>query len=264
MAEARVPPRRECLAQFRIKIIFTATSPDPERFQIPAVLTLVLPGKLYERLDRVRRFRVLQKNRDLASHLRRGVVQKRFCGRDHVCAIKPQHAHRENSEIRIIRAERFLNRAGAFRTQSAEQPESTRLEDRIILAPHGEQRRQRGLALVFELGPGKITNRLGGRAQGCGQPVGGFKFDLGIRRPEPRRGEPVDPAARDVLHLVPADHRVIPIREEHRAVRRYRYIGRPEPAVGRSHGLFSLLCVAGARVLDVVRVDHALAGFGMH
>ena len=112
----------------------------------------------------------------------------------------------------------------------------------------------------------EVEDGLRRRRQRRGQAIAGLQIHSGHARAVAGWSEPDDASVRAlrVAHAVPADRRVVPVRDEHGPVGRDRDIRGPEPRiVAAVDDLVDAGGVAGAGRRQRVAGQHAPAGFGV-
>ena len=181
------------MTQARVERVFAATRRDADGLEIPAVLAVVLRCELDEGVEQGGRRRalladavsrchprgILQEDRDLAAHLRRGVAQQRASRRENVDTRAPQHAEPEDAHSRIGIAQRVMGMVKTLRPERTQQPQGPGTAHRIAALPHRLEQRPRRRPAPRQLTMGEEEHGLRGRAEGCREPRRRLQVDGG-------------------------------------------------------------------------------------
>ena len=269
--------RRALALYSRVDGVLASACGNTERFEVPAIATVVLRDQAAHRLeplgrrldlpriliDGQHRGRVLHHQRDLAPHLRRRVTDERARRREHVGAVQARHAQSKNAEARVRVLQRFLNRLRSVGAESAKEPQARARAIGVALAPHSLEEWHGGLTLRFDRLIRHELARCIRRRERCGQARVGRHVERGNGGTVARRRQAIDAAsvAFEVAHVVTADARVVPIGDEHGTVRCDGDVRRARPRVGAHvEHVFADGAIAGALRRDRVHREDALAG----
>ena len=216
--------------QGRIQRFFVAGRADADRFEVPAIRAVVSAGQLHEDAAAFLERNAALRHGHLAQDHGRRVLRQDACLVEHGGLHLAQRAERGDADLRVGVGEQAFDFADAGRTEPRQQPDRARamIGVRIGEDPlHGGQRpgplRREALEAAAAHVDGRAEQRLDltrRRAQ----------IDRRRRQPPALRRDPVDAAvALAVLHLVPADDRIVPVGHVDRAVGADRDVARPEP-----------------------------------